>query len=953
MRILGSGGPARIARSALAVLLLLVPFAYPRAVRAQTPGLGAVRGRVVDASGAPIVGATITLLNLDTGFTRTIEADATGTYAFSGLPLTGRYEISFAHEGLVGDKRTGLELRAGATATVDAVLEAQAVEDAITVFGTTEGVHADSPQIGLRMDAERIAETPILGGKVTSLPLLSSAVRSARGTGDLFLNNTLFVIEGGGRRQATFVIDGSGADDSWGRQTIFTNVPLAAIQEFSVLTNSFSAEYGRTTGGAINLVTRSGTRDLRGDLALDVRPGGLQSKTPVTQQDAEDELFQGSLFLGGQLVPDRVYFALGGEYNRQDRDSVITSALSPGVFTGEYRQTLLFGRIDADLSSSHHLVGRANLDRFTDSNPADAVGGIALPSAARTFKRAAEAAQLAESWVASGSISNDARLVWQNGDPITEFNPANPSVQFVRPGVSTEGESRVARLTNRQVQFADTLSVVAGDHFLKAGGDYVRSRSGGNGQEFGSPFTLGQFTFRTGISPTVPTSSLTIADVARFTQGFGNVDYRVSESLGSLFVQDDFRIRPDLVLNLGLRYDRQSLTDATDNVSPRLGFAWTPGRAKTTYRGGYGIYYSEIRANIVAGWELAGPEGFFNFSAAPGQLGFPTSLNPLPAFPPGAVLPPRDITIRPGRASYYSRFFDVSRLSGYPDELKNPKTQQSTLGLEHDFGGGWLASADVVHAVTTDIDRNLDLNAPSAFVRTAPGQTRSATAADLTRPIVPVANGYRRILTTVNQGESRYDALQLDLAKSWSGRGSLRVSYTWSHTRNNFEADAPGGDPSDARLLGSEFGDSLLDQRHRAVISGAAHLPFGFVAGGVGTFATGRPYNATTGADNNGDGSNADRPVIDGQVVGRNAFRGDDLYDLTLFVERGFHLSAATLTIRAEVFNVTDHENVVGRNAVYGNAATGAPLATFGQPLGGIANVDPGRQFQLGARVRF
>ncbi|MEP7010307.1 MAG: TonB-dependent receptor [Acidobacteriota bacterium] len=955
MRTLRSTGSMRLSRFALAFLLLLAPLLLSLPLAAQAPGIGALRGQVVDASGAPIGGAVISVWNEDTGFTRTVSTDALGTYAFSGLPLTGHYEISFAHEGLAAEKRSGLELRAGATATADAVLQALPVEDAITVYGTTEGVHADSPQIGTRMDAERIAETPILGGKVTALPLLNSAVRSARGTGDLFLNNTLFVIEGGGRRQATYVIDGSGADDSWGRQTIFTNVPLAAIQEFSVLTNAFSAEYGRTTGGAINLVTRAGTHDLKGDFNLTGRPGGLQSKTPVTQQDAQDELWQGSVFVGGQLIPDRAYFSFGGEYNRQDRDSVITSALAPGVFTGEYRQSLLFGRIDADLSPAHHLVGRANLDRFTDSNPADAVGGIALPSAARTFKRAAEAAQLAESWVVNGSTSNDARLVWQNGDPITEFEPAHPSTQFVRPGVSTEGESRVAHLTNRQVQFADTVSVIAGEHLIKAGGDYVRSRSGGDGQEFGSPFTLGQFTFKTGISPTIPTSALKLSDVARFTQGFGNVDYKVTESLWSLFAQDDYRVRPDLVLNLGLRYDRQSLTDATDNISPRLGFAWTPGKsAKTTYRGGYGIYYSEIRANIVAGWELGGPQGFFNFSAAPGQLGFPTSLNPLPAFPPGAVLPPRDITIRPGRASFYNQFFDVSKLSGYPSELKNPKTAQATLGAEHDFGGGWFGSADVVHAVTTDIDRNIDLNAPSAFVRTTPGQTRSAAAADLTRPIVPVANGYRRILVTINQGESRYDALQLDLRHEWSGRGSLRLSYTWSHTRNNFEADAPGGDPSDARLLGSEFGDSLLDQRHRVVISGAAHLPFGFVAGGVGQYATGRPYNATTGADNNGDGSNADRPVIDGNVISRNAFRGDNLYDLTLFVERGFRVSgAATLTLRAEVFNITDHENVVGRNAVYGNATTAVPLSTFGQELGGIANVDPGRQFQLGARLRF
>src|SRR4029079_3023105 len=219
--------------------------------------------------------------------------------------------------------------------------------------------------------------------------------------------------------------------------------------------------------------------------------------------------------------------------------------------------------------------------------------------------------QLGETAVLGADAFNDVRLVWQDADPGTEFEAADTSTQFRRTGVATEGESRSARLTNRQTQLADTASLALGDHLVRFGGDVVRSKSGGNGQEFGSPFVLGQFTFRPGISPSIPTSQLTINDVPRFTQGFGNVNYSVSETLWSVFAQDDYRLRPDLTLNLGLRYDRQSLTDATNDLSPRLGFAWSPGSGRTTVRGGYGLYYSEIRANIVAGWALNGPTGFF------------------------------------------------------------------------------------------------------------------------------------------------------------------------------------------------------------------------------------------------------------------------------------------------------------------------------------------------------
>jgi outer membrane receptor protein involved in Fe transport len=943
----------RLVRNCCALFLFLLVFLSITA-QAQTPGTGAIRGRITDESGSPVAGAEVNVTNEATGFSRTVRTDVEGAYVLPELPLTGTYHIRISHEGQAPQERTGIQLGAGRTAAIDALLS-PAVEAEITVYGTAEGVQSDSPQLGTLLNTEKLQETPVLGRKITALPLLNSAVRPARGTGDLFLNNTLFVIDGGGRRQATFKVDGGTADDAWGRQTIFTNIPLGAIQEMTVLTNSFSAEYGRTTGGAINLVTRTGTNEMHGDFTILARPGGIQADAPITDQESHDELWQGSAFISGPLVRDRAYWSLAGEYNDQDRDSIITSPLAPGsVFTGNYKQTLLFGRVDAELNEQNHLLGRLTFDHFKDTNPADAVGGVALPSAARTFKRENQALLLGETAALGSNAFNDARLVWQEGDPITQFEPANPSVQFVRPGVSTEGESRAARLTNRQYQIADTLSFAFGEHFLKVGGDWMHSKSGGNGQEFGSPFVLGQFTFRPGISPTIPTSQLTLADVTRFTQGFGNVDYEVSESLWSVFAQDDYRLRSNLVLNLGLRYDRQSLTGDDDNFAPRLGFAWNPGNdPRTTIRGGYGIYYSEIRANIVAGWELNGPEGFFNFSAAPGQLGFPTTFNPLPSFPAGTVLPPRDITIQPGRASYYSRFFDLSKLSGYQDELLNPKTDQETIGVERQLGGQWIASLDYVHAHTEDIERNIDLNAPTSFARTAPGQVRPASVADATRPITPVAGGYRRILATINQGEVKYDGVQLNVRKGFSQRGSVLLSYTWSHTRNNVEPDAPGGDPNDARQLGAEWADSLLDQRHRAVLSGWTSLPLGLRLGGVATYASGRPFNITTGIDNNGDGSTADRPVINGRVIGRNEGEGDDVYDLSLFLERDFSVGFGTLGLRGEVFNVTDRENVVGYNGVYGNNADGSPLPTFGQPLGGISNVDPARQYQFSARLRF
>jgi outer membrane receptor protein involved in Fe transport len=943
-------------------LFLLAPT-----LSAQTTDTGTIRGRVLDPNGALVTNAQVTVTNEQIGLTRTVQTDANGTYAFANLPLTGKYKVSVTSQGFSTKVVDFLELRASETATIDVTLELPLIggdefgRNGITVYGTTEGIQNDSARLSTRLDLQKINETPVLNRRVTNLVALNSASRPARGTGDLFLNNYLFVINGGGRRQTSFVIDGSTGDDAWGRQTIFTSLPFSTLQEFTVLTNPASAEYGRTTGGVVNVVTKSGTNDFHFETVGVARPIRLEANAPLALpgQQTGDRLGQISGVFSGPIARDKTWFLVGAEYTNQRRSSVITSALAPGAFTGEFQQGLLFARIDHRLNERNDLRARGNFDLFTDTNPADAVGGTNLPSAARTFRRRTYIGQLTETATFSPNAVNEARAQIQIGSPITQFIPVNPSVQFVRPGLSTEGESRSAFLINHQYQLADTLTYLRGNHSFKFGGDATFSSSGGSGTEFGTGFVLGQFRFKNAsnvTNPNIPTSALTLNDVQSFTQSFGNANYNVREWLYSVFAQDDWRVRPNLTLNLGLRYERQTFTDDTNNFAPRVGFAYNLfNDQKTILRGSYGIYYSELRANLGAQFALNGINGVFTFTAAPGQLGFPTSFAPLPAFPAGAVLPPRDIVIRPGRAAFYSQFFDVSKLRGYPDKLLNPYTQQATIGIERELPYKFILKVDYVYAHTLKIDRTLDLNAPALFVRTSPTQTRSAAAADATRPITPVPNGFKRIQSVINNGSSLYNGMQLNLMRRFANRFSLLASYTWSHTINDVEPDSTT-DPNDANQIGVyERADSLLDQRHRAVLSGWLDLPLRFTVGGVTTLASARPYNITTGADTNGDGATTDRPVINGVVIPRNAGRGTPIRDVSVFVEKSFVvMERVQLSVRAEGFNIFNHNNIVGRNGVYySNAATATVSPTFAQPLGGIANVDPGRQFQFVFRVRY
>jgi hypothetical protein len=430
-----------------------------------------------------------------------------------------------------------------------------------------------------------------------------------------------------------------------------------------------------------------------------------------------------------------------------------------------------------------------------------------------------------------------------------------------------------------------------------------------------------------------------------------------------------------LTVNVGLRYERQTFTNSTKDFGPRVGFAYNfRGEGKTVIRGGFGIYYSQIVDNSAANYALTGPTGVFNYSASAGQVGFPSSISaaPLPAFPPGAVAPLRSLYIRPGNSAYLNQFFPTSTLIGYPNKLLNPYSEQWTFGFQRRLAANWVLSVDYVGSHTLKINRPLDVDPPAPFIRTAPGQTRSAQAANCTRPYWiwwyaqhnlacnPAAATnpqppYSVIQSDVNDGYAYYDAMDVNLSHTFSRKLLMLASYTWSHAIDNVDPDIPSQNPNDPNFPGKvENASAIFDQRQRFVLSGLYSLPFGINFGGVATFGSGLPYNYTTGTTNSGDtGATTDRPVINGVVIGRNAGRGRPIYDVSPFLERAFALGRERvhLTLRAEAFNVFNHANFVGYSGTYGNGA--APGTGFGQPLVGITNQLPARSLQFSARVTF
>ncbi len=273
--------------------------------------------------------------------------------------------------------------------------------------------------------------------------------------------------------------------------------------------------------------------------------------------------------------------------------------------------------------------------------------------------------------------------------------------------------------------------------------------------------------------------------------------------------------------------------------------------------------------------------------------------------------------------------------------------------------------ADYVRQHVANLDRSIDLNAPAPFDRNAPGQLRTVALANATRPILPVNGGVRQVNVLTNLGVADYNALQTQLSYRGHRRIYASASYTLSKATNTSEPDGNGigpNEPNIAALGEVERGPSLLDQRHRAVIHFSYRFPLNITAGTLTQLASARPFNATTGVDNNGDGINNDRPVVDGKILAKSAFRGTATSDVGLFVESRIQATErATILLRLEGFNLLNHANILGRaQTVYGDAA--APNSTFGQlaavgaspnAIPAFANADPSRMFQLQLRFLF
>jgi len=931
---------------------------------AQTGTSFTLQGTILDASGAVIPSATVTVKNVSLGLTRTETADGQGHYIFAALPPEGQYEISVQANGFAPQTRRGLTFAAGVGSTVDFSLKPGTVQETVEVAAEAPLVESTKSDLSHTVETQQLTNLPDNGRNFFDFVTLTpGAVVNGGGSGAVTMN-------GQGIRELTILADGipnqlreirTLGGDLAGANGTFS---LDVVQEVQVVTNNFSAEYGRSLSGVVNSITKSGTNNWHGDGFINGRPGSIDAGNPLTKANPDLTREQWGLTVGGPIIKDKTHF-LGNyeETNQSQLANGITSSLEPNPgspLNVPFKELKLFGKVDHQINPNNRVDFRYSLVRSESDNAG--VGGLNTSQRADDSQDHTQNVEASATSVLNPRLVNEARFAWTHDlywdyqaivgiDLPPNFSNVGPAIN--RAGVGNLGPdpSLPQDLNERGYTWQDKLSHTIGKHNLKYG---VEATLYNRFVTFYNNFT-GTYTFAAGTPTTYdPNNPKTFP--TQYTQAFGESGLNYKEWLYGLYFQDDYNITRGLTFNLGLRYDYETLMHDTNNFAPRFGFAWDPKKdGKTTVRGGFGIFYATIESSLINRESNNGPNGIVTISVTPGDPLFPTFPNRYTALPPNAKFVLSDVFIPLVRGLSTTDFPD-SVGNKYGGLRVNPYAEQGSLSIQRQITPNLVFEADYVVVHGLKLLSTQDLNLPP-FFEVYPGHTRTQAQADAQRPygVPSVApgplgitfGGFRRLLIQESTDQSFYDGGNFRLTKRFSRHFTVDGFYTYSKAMSdsdNFrEGTSEHFDPTNWKL---DHGLSDQDRRHNFAANGTWQLPFGLQLSGIAHAGSGIHYSASVGSDAMGIATTrAERPG----AIGRNTFTGPSVFNLDGSLLRSFRVrERQRFDVRFDLFNSLNRFNVTGVNNVSGLDISN-PVATFGRPTA----VAAGRQFQFSGRYSF
>jgi hypothetical protein len=944
----------------------LLAVVLPAAASAQMTR-GGIVGTVRDTSGAVVPGVTVTVTNIDTNAVRVAVTDEQGTYRVQALE-PGRYAIATELQGFARVDQRDIQVRAALDTSVDLTLKPGGMEENVTVTADAASVSLNrtNPTIGTTINNRTIEELPLPGGRnINNLVLTTPNASSTTGQG-------MFAINGNRPRNNNYMVDGSDNNDI--SVTIATSqIVPEAVAEFQVLQNPYSVEFGRNSGGQINVITKSGTNRFRGDVWDYYQSSGLNSLTNVEKRSGLDTppkniRHQAGGDLGGPIYRDKLFF-----YGLFQRDSQATavrpspttvriptqagfaalagvplrdgqSAASRQAVLGNlaflqdvYGQNPVFQNVSSTLVNGVPIeTGETNLQLTDPSLYKTWLGRVDFrPGVSDTFtvryslndrvdeaqasnrgfgNRFAASQDILDTNVAasnthvfSQSLLNEARVSLVRRDlGFPENDPTTPTGVitglFTIGGASNFPQGRVSN----SYQVSNTLTWNRARHAMKFGAD-IRYNDVDNQAAFNSK---GNFTFNN-------LQAYMNNTAATALQALQTASWVATQWQQSFFVQDDFRVTPDLTLNLGLRYeiadvplglfgatDPESLNAMvpgpvkrdTDNWAPRLGFAWSPrtenwlfGNGETVVRGGFGMAYDVI---------------FYNLLTVNGSN-----------YPRVVTLNETDVVdVYPARlqGSAQPEFNPLAGWVNSQEDTENPESRFYSLSMQRQLGQyvfevGYSGSRGY-HGINQIEANPAILTEAQAATVIAGGTIPGAQS----RRLHPEFGSRVQLPATLGPGgndveaRSTYNAVFVSAGRRLIDGIQVNASYTFSRWMSNNDASLGEGgtDGSSQRPQSmfdyeAEWSRSQFDRPHRLAASYMWEIPGprqgvlgqvfgGWQLSGVTQAQSGRPFTIVTGVDSNGDTNNgSDRPSINpsGSFVWdeqRRTFTNNGYYVTTL-----------------------------------------------------------------------